>query len=140
MPTDAVTYYRMSTKKREQELSIDQQRAECEKYARANGLEITREYVDAAVTGRRSDREAWERLLADGAGGEFSAIVTWKVDRFSRLKANRFFAECDTLIEAGVRLFSVVEGEQDWHTEEGLLMLCIRIFASSKYSPDLSRG
>jgi DNA invertase Pin-like site-specific DNA recombinase len=138
--TNVATYHRMSTKKREQELSIDQQRDECERYARANGLEITREYVDAGITGRRADREAWERMRADAAGGEFSAILTWKLDRFSRLKANRFFVECDTLIEAGVRLFSVVEGEQDWHTEEGLLMLCIRIFGSSKYSPDLSRA
>jgi hypothetical protein len=79
-------------------------------------------------------------LRADAAGGGFAAVLVWKLDRFSRLRADRFFIETEPFRTAGVRLVSAVEGEQDWFSEEGLLMLCIRIFGSSKYSPDLSRN
>lgn len=56
----AIAYYRYSSYA-QNEMSIDQQRKEAERYAKAHGFTIIKEYADAALSGTSDDRpsKAW---------------------------------------------------------------------------------
>ena len=71
-PIAAAAYYRMSSDK--QDKSITQQRDEVEAYARANGLQIVREYIDEGISGDATERRVeFQRRIArphtSGDGG-----------------------------------------------------------------------
>ena len=69
----AVGYIRMSSDK--QEASPKQQRKEIETYAAENNYRIIDWYIDEGISGSRSDREAFQRLIADAKNGTFRAVL-----------------------------------------------------------------
>jgi DNA invertase Pin-like site-specific DNA recombinase len=88
----AVAYYRMSTTS--QEASVPEQRAWAERAARANGVELVKEFQDDGIPGseigRRSglmDLLAYCEARADTA--PVAAVVVWDADRLSRPTVSR---------------------------------------------------
>ena len=68
----------------QRDVSIEQQVADCEAYARQNGLEVVKIYADRALSGTSDKRPQFQQMLRDAAHGRWSYVLTWKVDRFAR--------------------------------------------------------
>ena len=104
----AVIYARYSSKN-QQEQSIDIQIKCCEEYAKKHGYEIVDYYCDYAKTGRHSNREELQRLIADSRKGLFSIVLVHKIDRWFRNQ--RESLNCiQALADNGVSFYSVTEG------------------------------
>src|SRR4029453_1364524 len=74
-------YARVSTKDGRQDTAnqLEQLRMFC---ASQNWI-IVHEYVDKA-TGKRSDRQQFQKLFADASRRQFDLVLFWSLDRFSR--------------------------------------------------------
>jgi site-specific DNA recombinase len=92
----AVIYARVSTllQAHEDKVSIPEQIADAEVYARERGYEVVQHYIDkdryksrgklVDPSGTRSDRPAYQEMLVAGHAGEFDIIIAWKEDRLYR--------------------------------------------------------
>ena len=85
--SNTITYYRVSTKKQQRSgLGIEAQRAAAQRFAEAEGMHITAEYVEAE-TGKGSDaldrRPQLRAALAAAKAAKCSVLVS-KLDRLSR--------------------------------------------------------
>ncbi len=62
------------------------QRREVEQVAEARGWQVAKVYDDDGVSGAkgREYRKAFDRMLKDGARGEFDMVAAWSVDRLGR--------------------------------------------------------
>lgn len=68
----------------QRDVSIEQQVADCEAYAKVNGLRVVKVYADRALSGTSDQRPQFQQMLRDAAHGRWSYVLTWKVDRFAR--------------------------------------------------------
>ncbi len=75
-------------------------------YAERAGLEIVREYLDVAVSGRKQDRLRLDALMQAARNHEFDCVLVWKFDRFARSTKHLLTAleEFDYL---GIRFVSI---------------------------------
>ena len=80
----AVSYLRVSTGGQVDSTSIDTQREQCQALARAHGLVLVGEYLDAGVSGAAVSRPALEDLLAAAMAGEVEVVLVAKLDRLGR--------------------------------------------------------
>jgi|694.fasta_scaffold41810_5 site-specific DNA recombinase len=83
----AYAYLRLSVDKENGEAqSLDAQRFELRRYAKANSIDIVQEFVESGVSGRRASRPEFDRMLAMACQGldEIDAILTYRLDRFTR--------------------------------------------------------
>ena len=80
----AAGYLRRSTSK--QEKSLDDQRAEIERYAAAHGYRIVAWFIDDGISGDATDRRTGFLAMHKAAcnGRNFDAILVWNSDRFGR--------------------------------------------------------
>ena len=135
----AVAYLRRSTDKQEQ--SIDDQRAEIERYAGEHGFQIVGEYTDDAISGTSADkRPGFQRMVADAPAGGFRAVIVWNSDRFSRGDVTETEHYRFLLREAGVTLLSVTE---DYLAREGIdgdVLRTVKQFQNRQYSISLSQN
>ena len=79
----AVIYARYSSSGQREE-SIDGQLRDCYEFARQNGYNVIGEYIDKAMSGRSDKRPDFLRMIRDSERGLFEAVITWKMDRFTR--------------------------------------------------------
>lgn len=133
--TRAAAYARFSSDSQRDE-SIEIQLEAISRFCESRGWELLDPYTDYAISGRREDRPAFNRCVADALQGRFEVLVVSKIDRFAR---NVIFAQETKmkLFAAGVRLFSVREGEVD-NTPEGFLKGGINDLFAEYYSRNLS--
>lgn len=77
-------YARCSTDR--QDLSTPAQIRHLREYIKARSWITSEklEYVDEGKTGRNTDRENFNRMLADAETGAFDVILVWKLSRFAR--------------------------------------------------------
>lgn len=75
----AAIYIRVST----QDQSLDLQRTELTRFAKARGWKITRIYDDKA-TGTNGNRPRLKELMTAASGREFDVLLIWKLDRLFR--------------------------------------------------------
>ena len=102
----AAAYCRVSTGEQAQGLSLDAQRAACQRYAAARSWALSRVYEDVE-TGRRNDRAQFTALRRRLP--EYGAVITWKLDRIARraIDALTFVEECE---DSHTAFVSVTEG------------------------------
>ena len=74
-------YARVSTKDGRQD--AENQLAQLRQFVEAQNWTVVHEYVDRA-TGKRSDREQFQRLFAAASRRQFDLVLFWSLDRFSR--------------------------------------------------------
>ena len=84
LPTDSgfpvALYARVSTTQQDPEVQLRELRT----LATARGWTITREYVDAGISGASTSRPELSQLLTDAHKGCFAGILVWRLDRLGR--------------------------------------------------------
>lgn len=81
----AIVYARYSSHS-QNDASIEQQLEAARAYAKEHGLEIIKEYSDAAMSGRDDDRPDFNLMLAEAKKLRPSTLIVWKGDRIARDK------------------------------------------------------
>ncbi len=104
MPTNQRTaiYLRVSTADQKPDLQFDNLRA----YAERAGLEIVREYLDVAVSGRKQGRPRLDALMKDARDYAFDCVLVWKFDRFAR-STQHLLTALEEFNHLGVRFVSI---------------------------------
>lgn len=136
----AVGYLRRSTSK--QEKSLDDQRAEIERYAAAHGYRIVAWFIDDGISGDATDRRTGFLAMHKAAcnGRNFDAILVWNSDRFGRFDSMEAGFWIHPLRQAGVRLVSVTEGPIDWSDFTGRVMYSLKQEGKHQFLRDLSHN
>lgn len=133
-PKDAAVIYARFSTKNQKETSIDAQINACRKYASENNLKVIKEYIDREKSATTIEkREDLQELIADSAKGEFSKVLVFSLDRFSRNVRDYLNLEHD-LKENGVSLYSLQEHVEDSDTGRTLaivLMLNAEMYVKS---------
>lgn len=103
----AVGYCRFSSDKQREE-SIEAQQEAILKFARENGFEIVRWYIDRACSAKTDDRPQFQQMIFDSNKKDFRAVIVHKQDRFAR---NKFDAAIykKQLIENKIKVLSATE-------------------------------
>ena len=113
-------YLRVSTAEQKPDLQYDGLRS----YAARAGLEITGEYFDVAVSGRRQGRPQLTALMtAARRRRAFDCVLVWKFDRFARSTRHLLMA-LEEFNHLGVRFISV-QDQIDTASPMGLAMFTI---------------
>ncbi len=79
-------YARISSDREKNKNGVDMQVKECLAKAKADGLEVTRTFIenDVSATDRRAKRPEWQKLLALIETDEIDGILCWHPDRLYR--------------------------------------------------------
>ena len=136
-------YARVSSDKQDVDLSISAQLRSLRDYASRNGHQVVREFVDEAESGRTADRPAFREMvaLAKTKQPPFEAILVWKLNRFSRSRADSVTYKM-LLRNKGIAVISVNEPVDDSPTGrllEGVIE-SIDEFYSANLGQDIKRG
>lgn len=105
----AAIYLRVSTDAQ----SVEQQRSELERLARARGFEAVT-YEDVGVSGSRASRPALDRLMEDARRGKVRAVLVWSLDRLDR-NMHHIIDRIATLERHGAPVLSACES---WMAEQ----------------------
>ena len=99
-------YARVSKKNSKQD--TENQLVQLRQLAQAQQWDVVDEYVDR-VTGKRSDREEFQRLFADASQRRFDLVLFWSLDRFSREGVLETLNHLQRLLQYGVGYRSFTE-------------------------------
>ncbi|MFQ5684912.1 MAG: recombinase family protein [Candidatus Binatia bacterium] len=137
LPTDpgfpVALYARVSTNQQDPEVQLRELRA----LATARGWTISREYVDAGISGASNSRPELSRLLADAHKGCFAGILVWRLDRLGR-SLRHLVTVVEDLLARGIEVISATEPHMDSTTPTGRLLR--NIFASvAEYEREMIR-
>lgn len=130
-----VVYARYSSEK-QTEQSIEGQLRVCRDFAERNGHCIIKEYIDRATTGRNTKRPGFIQMIQDAAKKQFSHILCYKLDRFSRNQYDSVIFKKE-LEKYGVTVISATEAISN--TSEGRLVEGLLEIMAEMYSIDLSQ-
>ena len=130
----AAIYARYSSDHQKEE-SIEQQVEICRDYAAQHDLEIVEVYADRAVTGRRENRAAFQRLLRDAEKEKFQVVLAYKSSRIARnmLNALSFEAKMDRH-----HIETLYAREEFGNTPTGRFMLRSMMNINQWYSENLA--
>lgn len=129
----AVIYARYSSDK-QTEQSIEGQLYDCYNYAKDNSIQIVREYIDRALTGKNDDRPSFQQMIKDSALKQWDYVLVWKLDRFARNTIDSAIYRRE-LKKNGVKILSVMEAFGEDPT--GQMMERIVEAMNEFYSADL---
>jgi DNA invertase Pin-like site-specific DNA recombinase len=99
-------YARVSTKDKRQD--TENQLAQLRQFAASQKWTIVHEYVDRA-SGKRSDREQFQKLFTDASQRKFDIVLFWSLDRFSREGVLETLQHLQRLTQYGVNWRSFTE-------------------------------
>ena len=136
----AVIYARYSSNNQREE-SLEQQIAECKRYAERNGYTITEIYQDAAISGRTDDRPDFQRMMKDAKKEQFDYIISWKSNRIGR-NMTQALTNMAKLAEYGVECLYVEEDFDNTASGRFALrnMMNVNQFYSENLAEDVKRG
>lgn len=106
--SQAAFYARVSTRRQEQEATIESQVEQLLTYAQQNGYEVptTHRYIDQAVSGQRLARPALDRLRDEALARAFTVLLCLSPDRLARnLGAQQVIL--DEMKRAGVQVIFI---------------------------------
>ncbi len=137
LPTDpgfpVALYARVSTNQQDPDVQLRELRA----LAAARGWTISREYVDAGISGSSASRPELSQLLADAHKGCFAGILVWRLDRLGR-SLRHLVTVVEDLLARGIEVISATEPHMDSTTPTGRLLR--NIFASvAEYEKEMIR-
>ena len=137
------TYARVSSDSQDVDLSISAQLRALKDYAVKHDYEIVREFVDEAESGRTAKRPAFKEMIALAKLKQppFQAILVWKLNRFSRSRADSITYKT-LLRNKGIDVISINEPMDDSPTGrllEGVIE-SIDEFYSENLGQDIRRG
>jgi len=137
VPTDpgfpVALYARVSTTQQDPEVQLRELRA----LAAARGWTISKEYVDAGISGASTSRPELSRMLADAHRGYFAGVLVWRLDRLGR-SLRHLVTVVEDLLARGIEVISATEPHMDSTTPTGRLLR--NIFASvAEYEREMIR-
>ena len=94
----------MKDKRQDTENQLSQLRQFCE----SQGWKVVHEYVDRA-SGKRSDREQFQKLFEGASQRKFDVVLFWSLDRFSREGVRETLNHLERLNNYGVNYRSFTE-------------------------------
>lgn len=107
----AAVYIRVSTDE-QTEYSPKSQYEMIARYAASHGVELsdTYTYIDEGISGRRTDRPAFQKMLADARmkPKPFDLVLVWKFSRFARSRKDSIVCKA-MLRQCGIEVVSVSE-------------------------------
>src|ERR1019366_4374180 len=103
-------YARVSTKDGRQD--TDNQLRQLRAFAATQGWTVVHEYVDRA-SGKRGDREQFQKMFAAASRREFDCLLFWSLDRLSREGTVKTLNHLERLNSYGVNYRSFTEQYQD---------------------------
>lgn len=123
----AALYLRISSDSAKTGLGVERQETECRKLAQDRDFEIVAVFIDNDITafampGRRRrprPRPDFEALLDGAEDGDFDVIVAYASDRLYRTQRD-LLEMTDALFDTGIRILTVLEGETDLNTADGI--------------------
>jgi DNA invertase Pin-like site-specific DNA recombinase len=92
-------------------------------YAKRADLNITQEYVDVAVSGRKEGRPELNVLMKAARNHEFNCVLVWRFDRFAR-SVTHLLRALDEFNYLGIRFISV-QDQVDTNSPMGKAMFTI---------------
>lgn len=131
----AVIYARYSSDS-QSEQSIEGQLRVCEDYARQNDILILDTYIDRAMTGTNDNRTDFQRMIKDSRKREWTFVLVYKLDRFSRNKYETAMHK-KTLRDNGTKILSATEYIPD--SPEGIILESMLEGYAEYYSAELSQ-
>ena len=131
----AVIYARYSCDA-QTEQSIEGQLRVCEEYAQKNDILILDTYIDRAMTGTNDMRPDFQRMIRDSAKKQWSYVIVYKLDRFSRNKYEATVHK-NTLKNNGVKVVSAMENIPD--SPEGIILESLLEGMNQYYSAELAQ-
>lgn len=139
----AAIYARVSSDSQDVDLSISAQLRALRDYSAKHDYEIVREFVDEAESGRTAKRPAFREMIvmAKLKQPPFQAILVWKLNRFSRSRADSITYKT-LLRNKGIDVISINEPMDDSPTGrllEGVIE-SIDEFYSENLGQDIRRG
>src|SRR5438309_7516503 len=107
---NGVIYCRVSSKEQVEGTSLESQEAACREYARRNGIEITRVFIERGESAKFADRTQLLELLefCRDRQNAVQAMLVWKIDRLARNVGDHFNIKAN-LLKQNVRVVSVTE-------------------------------
>lgn len=99
-------YARISTKDKGQD--TENQLRQLRVFSTTQGWDVVREYVDRA-TGKRSDREQFQKMFTAASKREFDVLLFWSLDRLSREGTVETLNHLQRLTSYGVNYRSFTE-------------------------------
>ena len=99
-------YARVSTRDKGQD--TENQMRQLREFAATQGWKVTAEYVDKA-SGKRGDREQFQRMLGAASRREFDILLFWSLDRLSREGVVETLNHLQRLMSYGVNYRSFTE-------------------------------
>ena len=130
----AVIYARFSSD-RQNETSIEAQVRACMEYATTHGLSVAKKYIDEAVSGRTTNRNAYQAMMKAAKLKKFDVILIHKYDRIGRNLYDHVIRAAK-LAEYGITLIAVAQDFGD--SKEGRMMMGIQWIMTQYYSENLS--
>ena len=106
MSTRAAVYARFSMDK-QRDASIEDQFRECERVAKAAGLEVVARFEDRGISGGTATRPGYQALLSAARAGQFEIIITEDISRLWRNRAE-FGPRSAELEDLGINWLSCV--------------------------------
>ena len=140
-PLYATAIYARYSSHNQNDASIEQQIAECELYAKQNGLRIVATFEDRAISGKRDNRPGFQRMLRAAERHEFQVLLAYKSNRIARNMINALRTE-ERLNNAGVKVVYCKEEFGDNVTGRFMLrtMMNMNQFYSENMAEDIRRG
>ena len=137
LPTDpgfpVALYARVSTTQQDPEVQLRELRT----LAAARGWTISKEYVDAGISGASTSRPELSRMLANAHRGYFAGVLVWRLDRLGR-SLRHLVTVVEDLLARGIDVISATEPHMDSTTPTGRLLR--NIFASvAEYEREMIR-
>lgn len=139
----AAIYARVSSDSQDVDLSLSSQLKALHEYAVRNDYEVVREFVDEAESGRTASRPAFKEMIALANLKEtpFGAILVWKLNRFSRSRADSVTHKT-LLRKKGIQVVSInepIDNSPVGQLIEGVIE-SIDEFYSANLGQDIKRG
>ena len=136
------TLYRVSTKQQVDKTKDDipMQREACHEFAERMNWTIGKEFLEKGVSGFKvsaSDRDAIQDLKAAALNKEFDLLLVFMFDRIGRIDDETPFI-VEWFVKQGIRVWSVLEGEQRFESHVDKLMNYIRFWQASGESEKTS--
>jgi len=118
MKVTCACYYRVSTKDKQ---SVGMQQKAVRDYCERENIEITKEYSDIGISGKKESRPDFDIMIKDMRDGVINCIIVYKLDRIGRSLPHlvKMFEEFE---KKNIKFISVTQSFNTT-TPEGRLML-----------------
>jgi len=131
----AAAYARYSSDNQREE-SIEAQLRAIKEFAKKEGYNLVKIYIDEAKSATTDDRPNFLQMIEDSSKGMFDAVIVHKLDRFSRNRYDSAFYK-RILKKNGVKLISVLEPLDD--SPESIILESVLEGMAEYYSRNLAR-